>query len=126
MRKLFRPNLRRRNADGAEHRHRTIPGRTATAIGMCAHYLGDLLTRRIHGIERRHRFLKNHRRLLATNAAQFLVAERQHVAAIEQNVAARFDATRCVDQTQNRECGERLSASAFANQRQRFTARDVE
>ena len=93
---------------------------------MRTHNFGDLLTGRIDGIERGHRFLKNHRRLPAADVAQCFVAERQHVASIEENFAAWFDAARGLDQPQNGERCERLSASAFADQRQRLAARDLE
>ena len=66
-------------------------------------------------VERGHRLLEDHADLPAANAADFFLAQRQKIAAVEADAAADDAARRRRDQPQNRQRANRFAAAGFAD-----------
>jgi hypothetical protein len=77
-------------------------------------------------IERRHRFLEDHRDLVAADRPNAGIVELHKVDAVEQNFAALDPAGRVRDQPQHRQRGDAFAGPRFADDRQRFAGIDVE
>ena len=94
---------------------------------MHAHDFGDLIADLEHGIERRHRFLKDHRHARAADlrASTFRRASTRFVS-VEVDLAARFDASGRANEAEERERGDRLAAARFADEADRFAGADLE
>ena len=87
--------------------------------------LGYLIADREHGVERRHRLLKNQRDLGAAHRLHLTFGESEQIAAIERNAAAR-DSSGRLDEPHDRKRGDGFSASRFADDAERFALVDLE
>ena len=65
-----------------------FPGRAPAEPLVAAQDLGDLLADRVDRVERGHRFLENHRNVIAADIAQAAVAGGHQILAIEKDAAA--------------------------------------
>ena len=77
----------RRNTHQFQQFERPRPRRLATAAGVPAYGLTDLLADRVDWVERGHRLLKDHRNQPAAQVAQLVSPHRQHVTAIDPDPA---------------------------------------
>ncbi len=114
------------DADHLEHADRVF-----SRFGLCVAQvepgdLHELVRDPQERIERRHRVLKNHRDALAANSAHFLFGQFQEVAAAEQHFAAGYASGRRRDQPHDRQVGDRLAGTGFADDSERLTALEVE
>ena len=94
-------------------------------IAMAGDGLGDLLADRKDRIEGSHRLLKDHRDLVAAHLAHLLGIERQKLAPLQLDAA--FDAAGDLRQKpHDRKRGDAFARPRFADDRDRFTGRDIE
>ena len=88
---------------------------------------GDLLTDREQRIQRRHRLLKDHRDVLATDRTHFLLGNREQVGACAVSFkSGRAAAARVHRQSQQAQRSDRLAGTRLADQRQLLAARNRE
>src|SRR4051812_30395587 len=88
--------------------------------------LGDLIADGEDRIERSHRFLKHHRHSCAADRAHRFFVERHEVVAVELDLAARLDASRWTDESQERKRGDRFAAARLAYESDGLAGIDVE
>src|SRR5437879_2120035 len=87
--------------------------------------LGELLADREDRIKRGHRFLKDHRDLVAADVANLFVVELDEVVAVEDDLT-RYDAAgRDRKQAQDAEGADAFAAAALADNREGLTLVDV-
>ena len=137
--------FRHRDADVAEQADRDVarlaPGelaRAGPAVAVQQDGLDDLVAHRVHRAEGGHRFLRDQRDLAAADVAHRRAARRQlgevdHLAALflagraaAEADLARGDASRQLDELQDRLHGHALAAAAFAHDAQHLPGHDVE
>ena len=118
--------LRRRNADELEHLDGAVPRVAPAHARVHARDFGDLVADGEDRIERRHRLLEDHRDAIAADVAHLLVAQRDEVLSLELDAAAGLDSARRLNQPQDRQRGDRLSAARFADDPDRLAGPDVE
>ena len=87
--------------------------------------LGNLVADPMHGIERGHRLLKDHRDLIAAHGAHAIEIERQEVASLtvstsEEHAAGECDQGRRWREAHDGKAGDALAGTRFADQRQSF------
>ncbi|BDE05869.1 hypothetical protein WPS_11450 [Vulcanimicrobium alpinum] len=92
---------------------------------MQARRFRDLFPDGEHGVERRHRILKDHRDVAAADLAHLGFALRQQVLAFEEDAAA-LDPPVRGDQTHDRERGDRFAGARFADDPERGARFDGE
>src|SRR5690554_1278077 len=119
--------LRRGDADQPQHPDRLLARFLPGNIAMQTHRLGDLLAHRVHGVERRHRFLKDHRDVVAADVAHIARRQVEQLAAIEADTAPLHDlARRRRDQPKQGQRGDRLAAAALADDAEHLALLDRE
>src|SRR5436190_3670283 len=89
------------------------------------HRLRDLIADREHRIQRRRRLLEDERDLRSADRLHLALARRGEVAALEAHAAGR-DASRRLDETENRQRRHRFAAARLADEAERFPGLDVE
>ena len=87
---------------------------------MQSHCFADLLADRVERVQRRHRFLENHRDVVAANSLHLAIGQRAQVLALEADLAADDLAGRARDQPQDGERRYAFATAGFANHRQRL------
>jgi hypothetical protein len=87
--------------------------------------LADLAADGEHGVQARHRVLKDHCDLPAAHLAELVVAQLQQIAAAEHDRASGH-APRPREDPHERERGDALAAPGLAHDAERLTWRDVE
>ena len=120
------PRLRIGNADLAEHLDDPRPRRSAGEPAMQKQNFADLLFDRMQRVERRHRLLEHDGDVVAAHAAHVAFAERQEIAALEQDRAGRMPRRRIGQQLEDRQRGHRFAGAGFADQRHGLAVADVE
>ena len=101
------------DADRVEQLHRPAFRLAARRALVHEQRFGDLVTDREDRIERRHGLLENERDLCATHGAHVGFRQREQVAVLEPDHAA-GDPARRLDETHDRERGDRFAASGFS------------
>src|ERR1700690_1053466 len=92
---------------------------------MHAQGLDQLIGDREAGIEAGHRILKNHRNILAEQAASTAVAHPEQVAPVECHLV-RFNPARIIDQSHHRKRSDALAGTGFADDADHFALFDNE
>ena len=109
---------------------RAFSRRGPTLPSSCPRYARARLRRSAphleDGVQRRHRFLEDHRHARAADLAHRALVERREVLSVEMDLAAGFDPSGRANQSEQRECGDRLAAARFANDAYRFAGTDLE
>src|ERR1700733_119037 len=100
-------------------------GRLGDAPVVHADLPADLIAHPVHGIERGHRVLEDHRYLCATDLAQLLFGGADDVIALEQGPTLK-PRVRPAGQAHERHRGYRLSRAGLADDRQDLAAVDRE
>ncbi len=80
----------------------------------------------VQRVKRHHRFLKDHRDLIAAHLAQRRFRRMQQRVAVEQDIAGRVNHRRRGQQAQYRQGGDAFAGAGFPHQRQRFRRRDLQ
>ena len=111
------------HADGLEQANGAAPGLRPAGLAMDDDCLGDLVTNREDGAERRHRLLEDEPDPRTAHAPHPGFVERQQVAALKDDLAA-DDTSGTSEQPHNREGSDRLAAPRLADQAERFPRRD--
>ena len=106
--------------DMLHHRQDLLATGARIEIGMDAQHLVDLAADRDHRVERRHRFLKNHRHPGGAQLAQPPVAGGQQFLADQLDAAAGGHQRALLQQPHHGQRRHRLARSAFADHAQRF------
>jgi hypothetical protein len=118
--------LGRRDADEPEHLDRDRARLGLRLALVQPHCLADLIADRVHGIERRHRLLEDHRDPVAADRAHLVEADREQVLARVLDRAAGDPARRARDEPHDRERGHRLAAAGLADDAERAARGDLE
>src|SRR5690349_5938352 len=126
MRIAFEPRLRVGNADLREHFEGSLARRGTGQPAMQQQNLADLLFDRVQRIERGHRLLEHDADIVAAHAAHPALVEFKKIGAFELDGAGRMPRRRIGQEPQNRQRGDRLARSGFADQRQRLALGDIE
>src|SRR5262249_34796218 len=121
MRVLARAPTRLGDADKAEHLHHTLVHLLAVKSLMQPQRLSDLAADGEDWIEACHRLLEDHADVVAAALAHGGFAKLEEVSALKTD-RARNTAGRLRHQPQNGICGDRLSATALADDRDRLTS----
>ena len=92
---------------------------------MAHHRFGDLAADRIDGVERRHRFLKDHRHDRAANAPKRAFVERHDIVASDTDTALHHRALR---RQQPHQCTQRhrLARPGFADEAEHFAGHQLQ
>ena len=114
-----------RDADRLEQLDGTVPGLALGHVSVGADHLRDLVADAIHGIERRHRILKDHRDALAAHGSKPLIVELHEVLTVEPN-APRDRRVGRPGEPEHGLRGDALARAGFAYDRQDFTRGQVE
>ena len=85
---------------------------------------GHLILNRHRRVERRHRFLVNHRDVRAAQFAQVFLGAAAQLLSLEQDVAVR-DASVGTQKIDHRESDRALTAAGFAHQSQVFALENI-
>ena len=101
-----------------EQRERPRPRCFSSERSVVSQRLRDLEPDRQHGIERGHRFLEDHRDRVAADLLHLRFVERHQVAPIKEHAAGGDAPVRLGHEAHDRERGDALAASGFADQRQ--------
>ena len=80
------------DANVTKHLDGFVPRFAARRFRVNAHDFRDLIAHRKYGVQRGHRFLKNHRHAVAANGAQFFVRKREEIEAVKPDGAPGFNA----------------------------------
>ena len=124
MRIRFCPRPRFGQADflhQLEHSCSRLPG---THAALNSEDFRDLVTHRLHGIQRTHRVLKNHRNFATTDSAHGLAVQFQKVLAGPVHLTARVDPCIVRQQLQQTHGRHTLPAAGLAYQRHRLLIGD--
>ena len=124
VRVLGGPQLGRRHPDIAEHGYGAGPRRVVRSVLMDANRFGDLLADRQDRVECGRRVLEHHGNAIAPDGAQVALIERREIAPVEHD-AARLDATRRLDEPEDRQGRGGFTAPGFAYHTQRLADLDV-
>ena len=108
----------RRNADGAEQLARLRPRGASTARTVQLERLDDLRAHRLHGVERVHRTLKDHRDVDPTMRPHRFLAPGENVDAVQLDAPCGGRARR--EQPHQRKTCRRLAAARLADESQAF------
>ena len=92
---------------------------------MRPYLLLDLPPDAVHGIERRHRVLEDHRDLRPPDASHLLVGNRHQVAALVEHLTLK-DGVRVVDQADDGEHGHALPGAGLAHDAEHLALVDRE
>src|SRR5690242_21899502 len=92
MRVLLCALLGSGNAYDLQHLHGPAPGLATRRPPVNAHDFGDLLADGEHGVERRHRFLEDHRNAGTAHGSQVALAEGDEVAPLAEHATSPLDA----------------------------------
>src|SRR5712691_13031670 len=93
---------------------------------MRGQHFGHLTADRKGWVERRHRFLKDHRDAGSADASQAVGIKSAKVLALEEDLPAGDVAWRRRDQAQNRQGSDRLAAARLADEPDRLTRKHVQ
>ena len=118
MRIGAQPRLRIRDADFTQKLNDSVPNRVFAAHAVQFENLRNLPLDHVQRIERGHRLLEHHCDARATNGAQTIVVDREHILAVEQRLAGRDRARG--KQAYDRQSADRLAGAGFADERQRL------
>src|SRR5271170_1874948 len=124
MRILPSAALRFRNSDEAQHFDSASPRSGSVDSLMQPQGLSNLVRHCEDRIQRSHRFLKDHRDLVAADSAHSRLAESQEISTLKANRAADDASRRRWYEAQNGERGDALAAAGFADHRQCLTCID--
>ena len=119
MRILFCPALRIRDSDQAENFDRAIEGPFGVDVLMQLDRFGNLDSARVDRIEGRHRFLKDHRDIVATDGLHVLIRQGDEVAVAQPDVAA-GDPAVLLQEPHDREGGDAFARSRLTDQTNRL------
>ena len=127
MRPGVHPPCRRGHADAAPDR-RMVSARTCLRgeVVMAADRLVDLIADPHRRVERGHRILEHHGDARAADLSDSAVAELRQVGALEDDRAALDAGRRAAEQANDRAAGDRLAATALADQAEDLAAADIE
>lgn len=125
MRILAHAQLRVVDADPLEQLDRPSPARATVAVAVQLENLLDLRADRAHGVERRHRILRDETDPGAADAAQSTIRPARDVEVAEAHRAA-VDPAPCRQQTEQGVRGGRLSRAGLPHQRERLPLGDLE
>ena len=120
------PPGRFRDAHQIKCGHRTLERLPGWCPLVRPNRFGDLHANSHHRIQRGHRFLKDHRDVVAANAAHLRFGQGQQVAILVPDATAFYPGRRCRQQSQNRQGGDALAAAGLADYGQGFPAVDFE
>ena len=96
-----------------EHPGSRLPG---THAALNSKDFRDLIAHRLHGVQRTHRVLKNHRDFAATDPAHGLAVQFQEVLTGPVHLTAGVDPRVVRQQLQQTHCGHALAAARLAHQ----------
>ncbi len=116
---------RLRDADQCQHLDGARFCRLLVEPLMHPQRLADLTADRQHRVQARHRFLEDHRNVVAANGAHLAFGELQQILALEAD-RTRDLARRLGDQSHQRHRSDRLAATGFTDDGQRLAFVDVE
>ena len=111
------------NADGIEQFECAGTGGVGAQAPMDGEHFADLGLYGVNRIERAHRFLKDHRNIIAAHGAQVVGWRGDQVLALEQDLTGQLRAGR--QQLEHRQGGDRLARTGFADQREGLAGRDI-
>ena len=124
VRILVEPLGRLGDVDPGQHLDREFAclrcGRAAVKLDR----LDNLVAAGEHGIEAGHRLLEDDGNLGTAHLPQGLLLEADQLLSVEENLPP-GDLARWIDQAQDRECGDTLSAAALTDQGERLGGRDI-
>src|SRR5690242_15984181 len=126
MRVLLCALLGSGNAYDLQHLHGPAPGLATRRPPVNAHDFGDLLADGEHGVERRHRFLEDHRNAGTAHGSEVALAEGDEVAPLEEDATFGLDASRWPNESQDRQRRDRFPTPRFADETDRLSRRDRE
>ena len=116
VRILLDATLRERHAHEVEQLDRALARLIVTDAGIVRRdRLGDLVTDREHGIERRHRILEDHRNLPTADLLQLLLRHGQEIATLVERLSAHDPPRRHRDQPEHRHDRDALSRTRLAD-----------
>ena len=119
------PTLRLRDMDAAQHLGRLVhciaPGQSLVQHDR----LGDLSSDRHQRVQRGHRFLEDHRDVVAANGLHLAFAQLQEVDALEPDGAADDPPRRVGDEAQDGQRGDAFAAAALADHAQDLSGAHV-
>ena len=119
------PPLRLGDPDGLEQLEGARSRDPRGHVAMQLHRFDELLPDRVHGVQRRHRILEDHRHLVAANPAQLARLRGQQVLALPQGLAAR-DRVLSRVQAHDRQAGHALAAARLAHDAEGLSLLDRE
>ena len=125
MRVRLCPPFGFRDSDAPQHIDRLLHGRAVRHAAVQRDGFRDLMTHGLQRVQRGHRFLKNHRDVVATHPLHLPFGQCQQVVALEADFAADDAAGRTGDQAQDGQCGDTFAATGFADDAQGFTGGDM-
>ena len=125
MRMLVEARFRGGDADAVEQAHGLGLRRRARQAAMLNQRFRDLEADGEHRIEARHRFLEDHGDIVAADVLHISFGQRQQIAASEHD-AALATAALFGNEPHDRERGDALARTGFADDRDGFAGRDLE
>src|SRR3954470_12156952 len=123
---VMHPRFRRRDPDQLEHFNRFVECFFFRKLLMNGYRLTDLIAEREHGIERRHRLLKDHRDLIAANRAHLAHIEIQEILTLVENLAAHNLPGRARDEPHDGKAGHALPAAGLTHNAKSLAWMNVE
>jgi hypothetical protein len=125
VRVVVGPALGARNSDRLKELHHPGACLPLGDVAVELDRLDELAPDRVHGIQRRHRVLEDHRDVVAADVSELARAHRDQVVALEHGLAAR-DRVAAVVQPHHRQAGDALAAAGFADDPERLPLLDGE
>jgi hypothetical protein len=119
------PLLRRGNPDHTERVARTRHRLPEARLLVREHRLHHLGSDAEHRVQRHHRILKDHRDLAAAQLPHLVRGQADKIPALEQDAPTNHPPRR-IDETEDREAGDRFSRSGFADEPEDFATSDFE
>src|SRR6516225_3035368 len=126
MRITVKPRFGLGNADLGKQFERPLSRHRGADIVVQVQHLADLVLDRVQRIERGHRLLENNRNVVAADAANLVLRQRQQVATVEADAAGGMGGCRIRQQFQDRQRRHRFSGARLANQCHALAAPDLE
>src|SRR3972149_3639157 len=114
------------NADLIQHSDRIVEGYTLAHAAVQFQRFGDLEPDREHRVQARHRFLENHRDLVAADLAHLLGRQGAQVLALEKNPPSRYGSRGARYQAKYGKRGHRFARTGFTDDTEGFAAAQME